>query len=397
MLDDFPATREEMFDYDCVVAFDPDWQALSAGADRSAGELGGRAGRRADRRRRAGERRQGGRRLDRKTRPWPRSATCIRSSSTAGSAADGEHVYAAEEPWPLDFTREGLEAEFLWLADTATASRQAWAGFPGVYSCCPVRGAKPGGHGLRPLLRSARRRRAASSRSTWPGSSTARAACSTWAAAKCGGCARVDEAYFEQFYTKLIRHVSQGRLLRGSSRGVLLVGQDRYLLGNTVEVRAQLTDAQLEPLGRAERRPAGDPARRRACRRSRCGPTRAGRGPIAGQFPVLQEGAYRLELPVPESDDERLTRRIQVNMPDLERENPQRNDALLSRIAASTGGKYYVGLDAVVRSTAAGPLVEQLKDRTTTVVVPLAPNRQWEETWLRWMMFALCGLLCWSG
>ena len=48
----------------------------------------------------------------------------------------------------------------------------------------------------------------------------------------------VDETCFSQFYTKLIRHVSQGRLLRGSSRGVLLVGQDRYLLGNTVEVRA---------------------------------------------------------------------------------------------------------------------------------------------------------------
>ena len=58
----------------------------------------------------------------------------------------------------------------------------------------------------------------------------------------------VDDAYFEQFYTKLIRHVSQGRLLRGSSRGVLLVGQDRYMLGSTVEVRAQLTNARLEPL-----------------------------------------------------------------------------------------------------------------------------------------------------
>ena len=32
---------------------------------------------------------------------------------------------------------------------------------------------------------------------------------------------RLDPAYFDQFYTKLIRHVSQGRLLRGSSRGVL--------------------------------------------------------------------------------------------------------------------------------------------------------------------------------
>ena len=31
------------------------------------------------------------------------------------------NMYASKEPWPLEFTREGLEAEFLWLGDTATA------------------------------------------------------------------------------------------------------------------------------------------------------------------------------------------------------------------------------------------------------------------------------------
>ena len=32
----------------------------------------------------------------------------------------------------------------LWLGDTATASRQAWERFPGVFSYCPVRGPKAG-------------------------------------------------------------------------------------------------------------------------------------------------------------------------------------------------------------------------------------------------------------
>ena len=157
----------------------------------------------------------------------------------------------------------------------------------------------------------------------------------------------VDPAYFEQFYTKLIRHVSQGRLLRGSKRGVLLVGQDRYMLGNTVEVRAQLTNARLEPLDvpsvNVEVVQPDGGVQTIALRR------RSGRaGTYVGQFPVLQEGTYRLELPVPESDGERLTRRIQVKVPDLERENPRRNDALLSRIAKNTGGKYYVGVDAIL-------------------------------------------------
>ena len=174
----------------------------------------------------------------------------------------------------------------------------------------------------------------------------------------------VDDAYFEQFYTKLIRHVSQGRLLRGSSRGVLLVGQDRYMLGGSVQVRAQLTNARLEPLDvRSVNlqiiQPDGT-ARTIALRADR---SRA--GAYAGEFPALLEGTYRLELPLPESQNERLGRRIQVKAPDLERENPRRNDALLSAIASGSGGKYYVGMTSAIATGGKSPLVEQLPDRTT--------------------------------
>ena len=55
-------------------------------------------------------------------------------------------------------------------------------------------------------------------------------------------------------------------------------------------------------------------------------PVRA--GAYLGQFPAVKEGTYRLELPVPESGGERLSRRVQVKVSDLERENPRRNDAL---------------------------------------------------------------------
>ena len=104
-------------------------------------------------------------------------------------AATENNMYSTREPWPLDFTREGLDADFLWLADTATASRQAWAAFPGVYSCCPVRGPKAGatvyarfsdpahcpGRPAAGLFRRAVLRIGA--------------ACFTWAAARCGGSA----------------------------------------------------------------------------------------------------------------------------------------------------------------------------------------------------------------
>lgn len=395
LLDDFPTTREEMFDYDCVLAFDPDWQSLSPVQidlleEWVAGQGGGLiavagpvfAGRTI------------GGWIEDPSMKKVRALYPVEFFRRFSSAEAG--LYSAEDAQPLDFTREGYEADYLWLDDTATAGRQAWAAFAGVYGFCPVRGPKPGatvlayfsdprvGHaGKQPVYFA--EQFYGSGRVFFIGSGE------MWRLRK------VDETYFEQLYTKLIRHVSQGRLLRGSSRGVLLVGQDRYLLGNSVEVRTQLTDVRLDPLDLPQvALQVIHPDGVMQSVALLVDPTRP--GTYAGRFSVLKEGAYRLELPIPDSDDERLSRRIQVKVPDLERENPQRNDALLSKIAAGTGGKYYVGMAeaAAQPETAAGDdsLASLLKDQTRTEIVPLAPNAEWEQTWLKWMMYTLCGLLC---
>ena len=390
LLDDFPATREEMFQYDCVIAFDPDWQKLS-GAQLSllenwVAEQGGGlilvAGHVYTGQAIAGW-------IEDEAMATVRALYPVefyRRFSTVNA-----DMYTTDEPWPLDFTREGFEAEYLWLEDTASAAREAWASFEGVYSFCPVRGPKPAASVLARF----------SDPRTGEGDSAP-----VFFAEQFYGSGRVfyigsgemwrlrkhDPAYFERFYTKLVRHVSQGRLLRGSSRGVLLVGQDRYLLGSTVEIRAQLTNARLEPLA--------DPSvdlqvilPNSSVQTVRLQPDPAREGTYVGRFQVLDEGSYRLELAIPESEDERLTRRLQVRVPDLERENPQRNDAVLSRLAVATGGKYFVGLNELLTG-AELPIVKMLKDRTKTIILTAPPDKLWEQTWLKWMMLTLCGLLC---
>jgi hypothetical protein len=391
VLTDFPTTRAEMYDYDCVVAFDPNWLALSAAqvellekwvADQGGGliVIAGAVY--------AGKGIGG----------WTENAamTPIRNlypvEFLSRLASMENNMYASKESWPLEFSREGLEADFLWLGDTATAGRQAWAGFPGVYGYCPVRGPKPG---ATVFARFSDPRSAQGGRQPvyFAGQFYGTGSVFYLGSGEMWRLRTVDETYFEQFYTKLIRHVSQGRLLRGSRRGVLLVGQDRYMLGNSVEVRAQLTTARLEPLVKPSVNlqviPPDGPIQTVAMRAD---PARA--GAYLGQFPAVKEGTYRLELPVPESGGERLSRRLQVKVSDLERENPRRNDALLSAIAKNTGGKYYVGIRSAIDAGSPSSLPRQLKDKTTTVIQPIAPNPQWEETWLRWMMVVLCGLLC---
>ncbi|MEE8451183.1 MAG: hypothetical protein V3R99_04680, partial [Thermoguttaceae bacterium] len=318
LLDDFPVTREEMFEYDCVLAFDPDWQALTPVQidlleEWVAGQGGGLIAV-------AGPVFAGktiGGWIEDQGMAKVRALYPVEFFRRISSAEGG--MYFTEDPQPLDFTREGYEAEFLWLDDTATAGRQAWAGFAGVYSFCPVRGPKPGAtvlaHFSDPRVGRAGKQPVyfaeqfyGSGRVFFLGSGE------MWRLRK------VDETYFEQLYTKLIRHVSQGRLLRGSSRGVLLVGQDRYLLGSSVEVRTQLTDVRLDPLDLPQvALQVIHPDGVMQSVALLIDPTRP--GTYAGRFSVLKEGAYRLELPIPDSDDERLSRRIQVKVPDLEREN----------------------------------------------------------------------------
>lgn len=303
-----------------------------------------------------------------------------------------EGRFGSTTPWPLDFSREGLEAEFLWLGDTAAASAQAWSDFPGVYGYYDVRGPKPGA--------------SVYARFSDPESATS-AELPVYFADHFYGSGRVfylgsgemwrlralDEKHFDQFYTKLIRHASQGRLLLGSSRGMLLVDRDRYLLGNTVVVRAQLSNAQFEPLDvpgvtLQVIRPDSTTQALRLI------PDATRKGMYVGQFTVLQEGTFRLEMTVPDSQQELLSRRIQVRVPDLERENPERNDALLAEIAKRTGGLYYVGPDAVLGGRGMPPLASQLPDRTETTYLAGVTDRDFQRRWLQALLGVICGALC---
>ena len=164
---------------------------------------------------------------------------------------------------------------------------------------------------------------------------------------------RVDPALFDQFWTKTIRFVAQEHLLRQSSRGSLSIDRDRYNVGTTVEVRAQLKNSRLQPLtspsvmlhvtrDRIDRQDVLMPA----------DPSRAGRFVV--ELPVLRPGEYDLEVSVPETADERVHQTFRGVVPKLEEENPQRNTALLREIAEKTQGEYYDDL-SVARAPASRP------------------------------------------
>jgi hypothetical protein len=387
ILDQFPTTREELYQYDAIVAFDPDWTKLDAGQvalleswiAEEAGGLIAVAG-------------------PIHTARWVRSTEHAQLKDIYPVVFqprltlldDGQ--YAGEIPWPLDFERAGREAKFLWLAPTAEESERAWNEFPGVYGYYSVKGAKPGA--------------AVYARFSDPQAGLGNQR-PVYMAGQFYGAGQVfyigsaemwrlrslDPAFFEVLYTKLLRHVSQGRILRGSSRGSLLVERDRYELGETVVLRARLADSQHEPLTEESVtaqvvRPDG------ATEAVKLTADLERPGMYSGQMIVMVEGTYQVALTLPDGSEKPLTRYLQARVPDRERTRAQRNEALLASLAQETGGTYYRQFAAAIHGDGEQkPIPESIKSRSEVKLLKGAPDQQFARSQSQWLLALVAGSL----
>lgn len=395
LLFDFPAIAEDLFEYDCLLAFDPDWtsldllqiKALEEWVAEKAGGLVVVAGpvhtpQWADVRR-------GDTRFNTIRSLYP----VVLFSS--GSATLGLGRFGGVDSWPIEFTREGREAEFLWLEDNALGSEAAWASFDGVFGYYAVKDPKPGARVY--------------SRFGDPNTSLDDQL-PIYMAGHFYGAGRVffqasgemwrlramDEAYFETYYTKLVRWVSQGRLLQDSARGVLLLDKDRCLLGETVGIQAILTDVQNRPLSDPEvTAHLIQPDDKRVPLTLKSVQGGAREGTYTGQFTAVMEGDWRVELRPPQGEiDEYLTREVRVRIEDLEIQQPERNDPLLLDLARTTGGTYYVGIDAAAgRTTGQPPLANVLEAQDQVAFLPGLPDSDFERQLMAWLMAVICGAL----
>jgi len=379
ILDHFPTTAEELYPYDALVAFDPDWTQLDAEQvellekwiSEEAGGMIVVVG-------------------PIQTPKWIRSREHAKlrdlypvTFQQRLTLLDDGH-FGGETPWPLEFERSGREAKFLWLGNTWEESNAAWDSFPGVYGYYAVRGEKPGA--------------TVYARFSDPqtGSPNQRP---VYFAGQFYGAGRVfymgsgemwrlrsvDPAYFEVLYTKLIRHVSQGRLLRGSAHGSLLVERDRYELGETVVLRARLADEQHKPLSldyvtAQVLRPDGSTeAVRLAAEADRP-------GMYGGQMVLMLEGTYHVALSAP-GDEEPLTCYLQVRVPDLERTHAERNEPLLAALADGTGGIYYRQLETAIRGDeTTKPLGQAIPSRAEIKLIRGSPDQGFARAQMHWLL-----------
>ena len=378
LLTKFPATEAELFGYDVVVAFDPDWSQLSAEqqtflnrwVSEHAGGLVVVAGEIFTPR------------LAQEPEAF-REISVLYPVLLNRMAPELQLSQRADEPWPLTLTPEGRATEFLKIADeTGNASVDLWQTFKGIYRSYPVRGVRDGAvvlleygnprarteQGQPPFLAS---QFYGTGRTIFVGSAE------TWRLRE------ISPQGHQQFWTSLIREVGQGRRSRGNARGQLLLDRTEVAPGQPVSVRAQLYDSRLQPLITesvpltivdAEGRTLTVPDRL-------LGDSR-GAGQYLASFRPPVPGIYRISVPVPESSDV-LQASLDVVLPSLESQNPTLNTELLTNLTRDTQGRYLP-----VSELATLPTL--LPDQSQPVVVDEQLRTLWDR---RWLMFLMVGLL----
>ncbi len=385
VLAEFPATAEALFVYDAIVAFDPRWSSL----DKSRLEL----------LERWVAKQAGGLVVV----PGPVNASAFGSDSLPQTVVDlypvrvgdtwqatAERTASRDKAQRLEFSRAGLEAEFLWLADTADENFGNWGAFPGVFGAQATGEPKPGAT----LYASATDDVAAAMKGTpyFVGQYFGAGQVFYIGSGESWRLRSVDTDYFDLFWTKLLRHVSQGRLLQSSQRAKLLVGQDRYQVGDTIDLRAVVTTASLDPyLADSIEVTLLDPSgtTHTVNLAGDVGDNESGKGNFAGEYRVQMAGIYKLSLAVPDSE-EVVDRDITVVFPQLEVRQVVQNAALLEQLATLGGGHYYVDAASVLAGGADfPPLAEAIPSREEARIVPGTIDIEFS----RWLSMILLGVI----
>jgi hypothetical protein len=386
ILDAFPPSDEALAEYDAVVAIDYDWGSLDPvdwtrlerWVARESGGLVFVAG---------------GIHMD----DWlgdPR-ATPLRGLFPVEFRRPGQLPLGGggsrEEPLPLDFTADGGDAEFLWLAPGRDRSRSVWAEFPGVYACFPAERAKPGGTvyaRVRPDGGAGEDRRIYLAGQLYGGGNVFYVG-----SGELWRLREIDDACYDRLMPQIVRHVSQGRLMRGTQRVRLLVDRDRHPVGGTVQLRLVMADEPRLAAGRPPVCRAIGPEETIVTVPLEVEPDRP--GTLQGSFVAVREGAWRIEVdPAAGLTEEPLMHRIQVQLPDRELVRPRLDRPLLEQLASRTGGVARFPQPSDWSTAIADELAARLPDRSRREYETGPPDDDFKRQLNTVLLAAGVGFLC---
>jgi hypothetical protein len=383
ILFEFPKTREDLFQYDVIVAFDPDWEQIPGESQEMLEDWVSDEG--------------GGLILVAGDVYTPLLAAALDNAENADSLQPIAALYPvlleelrygigatdrADESFPIGLTQDGEAAGFLQLEDEP-AAEDVWEQFR-VFRCYPTRGRKGGttvyaeftdplarGQDGQPVLLAGQRY--SQGHTIYLGSPE------IWRLRS------VDEEYYDRFWIKLVRKAGEGRTRRGIQGNMLILEGRDYDVGQTVPVRARVLNSQFEALDQDRVSievydPTGKPLVPALVL------TRDPNRPAeyTGDFLAALPGRYKLELPVPDSRDV-VTADVNVTLPALEMSELRQNVTVLTKLTEGTGGGYVSIDDALARVPALLPNMGQ------QIIIDQQLRELWDRQWVLFLLVALLG------
>ncbi len=352
ILNGFPESREALDEYDVIVAIDYDWEQLdpasTARLERWVSEDSGGlffvAGN-----------------VFMESWLTDRRFEAIRNLHPV-ELRRGEQIMltpqlSAIDPLPLRFSPDGKESEFLWLSSNPIASQTIWSEFPGFYACFDTSVAKPGATVYARIGRDEGLGRTREGPIYFAGQLYGSGTVFYAGSGELWRIRGVDPAAHERLVTQTVRHVAKGRLLRGSSRGRLMLERDRYPVGETIIARIMDTSDDIRPEIEAV-----SPDGQRIQVPIVSDPVRA--GGLQGSFVVTSEGSWQIVLTIDGNKNDRTVRRIQATLPDRELAQPKLEREILSQVALTTGGSSWFPTGTTMNTTDVTKMVNSLKDRS---------------------------------
>lgn len=294
-----------------------------------------------------------------------------------------ESELQADQVWPLKLTDEGLQAEFMQLADDPLETTNAWASFSGIYWSYPTAAIKAAAT-VYAYMDDPRLIQGTDQPVFLAGQYYGKGRTFLIGSAELFRLRAENEQYFDRFWIKLIRTVGQGRLRRGASHGSFLLEGTQFALGRTIPLRVHVVDAQYEPstadLVELEiTLPNGKPLIPNP--KLKADPQRE--GDFIGAIRADQPGRYQLALPIEELN-ERAEQTIEVLVPRLEEEDLKQNIKVLRELTEENNGLYV----PIARAEEEVPVA--LVNRGEEITIAEQLRTLWDRQWL---MFLLAGLL----
>ncbi|MCA9088775.1 MAG: VWA domain-containing protein [Planctomycetaceae bacterium] len=374
----FPDARDEFFQYDVLLAFDPDWSQLTQEQQDLLDEWVSDAG--------------GGMVLVAGDVFTPQLAAAGQELATISKLYPvlldevGLRLGARDEAttaYPVGLTQEGEAAEFLKLSEGN--EEDVWETFRGVYRCYPTRGVKAGttiyaeftdplarGAGGQPVLIGAQRY--GQGQILYIGSPE------FWRLRA------IKEEFLDRLWTKMVRKAAEGRSKRGLQRGLFILEGRDYDVGQTVPLRVRVVNSQFQPLDADEIEiEVYDPNGRPQVPAPRLLRDRHRPSEYTGDLRVALPGRYRLELQIPDSA-ETISEEVNAQLSRLEAASLVQNVRVLESLVGNTGGRY------LTLAAAATEVPALLVNQGESTVIDEQIQEQWDRWWLLLTLATLLSL-----